>query len=347
MAADVRFDGDSLPFVSVDDAPDRVFLQNILNRNDLKITRAVTPGLAEAIEQVSERLLLPSDSIDAYVYASPEIQAECHTGYANSCLLRFSSTLVDLLNRDEFSFVIGHELGHFLLGHGAPPSNVGTESIETFMQMRAREISSDRVGLLACGSLHGAIGAMMKSVSGLSNVHLRFDVNAFVKQLSATAKVGEHHTSSHPSLIVRCRALLWFSMNADLRSDRQVARRGEDRRQLDAQVQRDLDKYVNGPAQELINESQENLLLWALARRIVEDEVFSHAEQDIIAKLLGSEKLQSLRNYLSEMPKYLIAKEVQDKLESAGAELKELIPMSYSRVAREIEEQVVRVFGPT
>ena len=72
--------------------------------------------------------------------------------------------------------MIGHELGHFLLDHHH--ANVGFTSAnpEYFRQRRAQEISVDRLGLLSCGSLDVALRALMKTVSGLTERHLRFDV---------------------------------------------------------------------------------------------------------------------------------------------------------------------------
>src|SRR5687768_6615234 len=82
--------------------------------------------------------------------------------------VRFSSTLVDILDEEEFCFVVGHELGHFLLRHTAGLHG-STESLELFMLQRAQEISADRLGMVACGSLDVAIKALKKTISGLNN----------------------------------------------------------------------------------------------------------------------------------------------------------------------------------
>ena len=61
------------------------------------------------------------------------------------------------------------------------------------MQERAQELSVDRVGLIACGSVDIAIRALMKTVSGLSSEHLRFDVGTFISQLDKSVKPVDHH----------------------------------------------------------------------------------------------------------------------------------------------------------
>ena len=85
------------------------------------------------------------------------------------------------------------------------------------MQSRAQEISVDRVGLVACGDLSVAIRAMMKTVSGLEHRHLRFDAGQFISQVSRLSQgTSDEVWNSHPSMVVRSRALLWFSMDNDL-----------------------------------------------------------------------------------------------------------------------------------
>ena len=117
----------------------------------------MTPGLSRRLESVCQTLLLPERTVDAFIYASPEVQAECYANGTEGCILRFSSARVDLLDDDEFEFVCGHEAGHFLLGHGLARMEGHSDSLEYFMQQRAQEISVDRIGLIACGSLTYAV----------------------------------------------------------------------------------------------------------------------------------------------------------------------------------------------
>ena len=48
---------------------------------------------------------------------------------------------------------MGHELGHFLLGHNIEEQHL-VESQEGYIKKRAQEISVDRIGLLACRDIN-------------------------------------------------------------------------------------------------------------------------------------------------------------------------------------------------
>ena len=139
------------------------------------------------------------------------------------------------------------------------------------MQQRAQEVSVDRVGLVACGSLDIAIRALMKTASGLSSDHLRFDVGTFISQLSKSAKPAGHgdHTASHPSILVRCRALLWFSLNDFFTTHKGTFPQGQ-LDVLDLRIQNDLRTYVDGPARKQIEESKNDLAMWMAAYEIVQ-----------------------------------------------------------------------------
>ena len=110
-------------------------LRDAFYKTGLLITDQTTPSLSRSFDAVCDRLCLPRDSVEAFVYFSPEIQAECFSGSLDECAVRFSSALVNLLDETEFTFVAGHELGHFLLGHSGVQSEESS-SIEHFMQLR-------------------------------------------------------------------------------------------------------------------------------------------------------------------------------------------------------------------
>ena len=270
-------------------------------RSGLLISPQSTPALSQAFDSVCERLKLPRDHVDAFIHASADIQAECFVGSSEQCMIRFSSALVNLLDEEEFTFVAGHELGHFLLGHGAVAEDPG-ETLEYFMQSRAQEISVDRVGLVACGNLAVSIRAMMKTISGLEHRHLRFDVGQFISQLSRLSQERADHEmwNSHPSMLVRSRALLWFSMDNDLDGYPESID-PEHVAKLDERVRQDFLRYVDGPAHEKIEQCKRNLAMWLAAREIVKDGRFEKSEQDAFREMFGEELLGKLVSFLSDL----------------------------------------------
>ncbi len=346
LAESIRYSGDIMRHYLDNEqlAADRI-LESVY-QNDLSISTEVTPGLADRLSKVCSRLRLPDESVVAFVYASPDIQAECFSGDSQCCYVRFSSALVDLLDADEFMFVAGHEIGHFLLGHGLARNESSRDSVEFFIQQRAQEISSDRLGLIGCQSLEVAIRAMMKTVSGLNDEHLRFDVGAFLRQLDKTTTPSGNYRSTHPSIFVRCKALLWFSLNSGF-SRRSGEFNREELAKLDRRIQIDCDRYVDGPARKVIANAEENLLLWVVANQIVEDGVLDKNEQKLAASVIGKKNLERLKSYLSEISKSDVHDEVYEKLKQAREELERIIPSRFEATYREIEDKVSLTFnGP-
>ncbi len=287
LAEKARFAGDTLRGESDGTANQTSHLRSYFAQNDLLIGDAVTPSLSTSLRRVYERLHIPAEAVQAFVYASPAIQAEYFASNTKICVIRFSSAIVDLLDEDEIEFVAGHELGHFLLGHGLKNRRDREESLEFCMQLRSQEISVDRIGLMACRSLDVAVRALMKTASGLSSRHLRFDVSTFLSQLRhVDLKSGfQGAITSHPSIVVRCRALLWFSLGDFFRKGERFYF-VELMNRLDAMVQKDLAKYVDGPARQRIAEAKENLAFWMAAYEVVQDNVFAKREQEIFENSL-------------------------------------------------------------
>jgi hypothetical protein len=345
MAEKVRYSGDTLRRTTDGDSSRTDRVRNQFYYNDLRVSPFVTPALASGLELVYQRLHIPEGAVEAFIFASPEIQAECLAGSTTNCVIRFSSSLIDLLDHQEFEFVAGHEIGHFLLGHGIVKMENRGDSLEHYLQQRRQEISVDRIGLMACQSLDTAVKALMKTVSGLSSEHLRFDVGAFISQLRDAPKASneESHFSTHPSSLIRCRALLWFSLN-------DFFTRGDDHfnkeqfTKLDQQIENDLNRFVDGPTKRLIEDAKEDLAIWMAAQHAVQDGAFDKNEQAVISDRFGSEILDRLKNYLSDLP----ASEVQDivfqRMKSAREDLENMIPSSFEDEIEEIQKDITAKF---
>ena len=290
--------------------------------NELNISRAVTPSLCKSLDAVIRNLSIPPHAIEAFVYASPTIQASCYAG-ENGCVIRFSSALVDILDADEFKFVAGHELGHFLFEHSHEEKE---DSVMCFIRQRAREISADRAGLVACGgSINTAIKAMMKMVSGLTGEHLRFDVGPFLSQLKKTSADSVSIRATHPPILVRCRALYWFSLSGYF-DDSPKNFSSEQLQKLNERVQTDLSRYVDGRAEAMIAKVKENIRMWEAISDIVKDDKFDKQEQRQFSEIFGHDNLQKLKSFLAGTPVTAIKSAVAQKLGNARAKLRELAP---------------------
>lgn len=327
----IRFSGDTLRYRGDVVLPHSKAIKNFGYTNELNISQDVTPLLFKGMCAVYDRLNIPPEAVEAFVFASPIIQAECYAGDRAECVLRFSSALVDILDEKEFRFVAGHEIGHFLLGHGlARAADEEQQSIEYYMQQRAQEISVDRAGLLACGSLNIAIKALMKTVSGLTGNHLRFDVGAFLAQLHKSSDVsfGINNKATHPSILIRCRALLWFSLNDCFTNDSKNIS-SQQLIKIDKQIQSDLDKYVDKPARKQIQEAKEDLAMWMAVYEIVQDNLFTKIEQVAFSKRFGVDTLERLLNFLQDIPTSEVKETVYERVNIARDALESLIPSSF------------------
>lgn len=346
FANQLRFSGDTLRPKSDGSWIRTEGVKNHYYRNALQISPQVTPELADRLSAVCESLKVPPKCVAAFVHASPEIQAGCYADNITECVLRFSSSLIDLLDEREFAFVAGHELGHFLLGHGITRMEAHQESIEFMIAQRSQEISVDRIGLLACGSLDVAIRALMKTVSGLSDRYLRFDVSKFVSQLpkSALQTSSTGFNETHPSIIVRCRALLWFSLSDVFArgvahySSAQIAK-------LDTRIQADLFKYVDGPAREHIERARNDLTIWMATYEVIQDGIFEKREQAKVAELFGHDVLEKLKGLLSSISSSEAEQMVNQKIELAREELKHVVPASFETEVRKIDQRISTVFA--
>ena len=335
LAEAIRFSGDTQQSQDNSTANNLDAIRNHFHQNELRISREVTPMLYQRLQAVYERLRIPETSGEAFVYASSELQASCLSDETSECIVRFTSSLAETMAPQEFEFVAGHELGHFLLRHSGIEHE--QQSLESFIRIRSQEISADRIGLIACNSLDAAVRAMMKLVSGLTDQHLNFDVRTFISQLKDSPS-NAHERASHPSMLVRCRALLWFSMSGYLGMDEKPSR--ETLAELDGRIEKDFHKYVDNPARNEIKRAKEKLSMWQMAHAIVQDDVFDKSEQKHFSEMFGEQKLESLKNFLNGIHKLQVRDKLDERVQTAREELKALIPSAFDEEAKKIECQV-------
>lgn len=146
-----------------------------------------------------------------------------------------STGSIDLLTPRELDFIIGHELGHIVLGHltyhmlveslYTPLLNIpefkpvlGLIRMKMLDWYRTSHLSADRVGLLCCQDINLAIGVMIK-MSGLPKKYYdHLDTKNFLKQgkdfeiqhggkLNDFIKKFTVKCASSPWLVVRAKSL--------------------------------------------------------------------------------------------------------------------------------------------
>ena len=345
LAESIRFSGDNLRQHSFTDPSHTRAFADANYQSGIRISTETTPHVSAELNLVFRRLSIPPTIVESFVFASADLVADCFVGSASECVIRFSSQLIEHLEGDEFRFVAGHELGHFLLEHGSVRAEKRELSPEYFMQQRSQEISVDRLGLIACGSLRSAMRALMKTISGLSEHHLKFDIGAFVSQLqrsSPTVQEGQW-SASHPSLVFRSRALLWFSMSEHFSADTPNFPTGcLDK--LDGQVTRDLEKFVDGPVRRRIEQARKDLSIWTAVMNIVSRGSFAKQEQKQFSDAFGESTLRQLKMFLSSLGKDEIEDVVYGKMLAARENFEEMMPAGYAKELEEIQHSIENKF---
>ncbi len=327
FADGLRFSGDHRHPDWAGEAPEGIGQwRALISRHEVRVTADITPSIFGSMNLAASRLCVPGDSIDAFVYESPEVQATCVSDGDSRCLIRISSGLARLLSADEMQFVFGHEIAHHLLRH-ARHGGFDMESIDGLRIRRDGEVSADRIGLVACGSLDVAIRAMLKVTSGLPDHLIRFDVRPFLAQLESTETTATGLTDSHPSMGVRCRAVMWFASEYDAAS-RSVP---ESRlRVIDERVSRDLDRYSNAAALRIVAMAEDELALWLAIESILDDGRVSKAEQAWLRSEFGEETADGAIRMIQSQARDVVRELVQARAQAARDALRALVPRSYA-----------------
>ena len=193
-----------------------------------RVTRDSANDLSLVIEECAQRLqvepvqvfVLPSRTRNAYTFGMDSPKA-----------IVLYSSLLQLMDRNELQFIIGHEMGHICLGHtklntlvggmAGIPSNI-TSAILMHLAFlwwnRACEYSADRAGILACGNPYKAISALTKLEAG-SSVRDQESLARAVQRIEAEDddvlnNLGEA-LATHPMIVRRIEEIRKYAASAE------------------------------------------------------------------------------------------------------------------------------------
>ena len=198
-------------------------------QNALRVTAQSAPDLAQLAAECGQTL--QSGPFELYVLRARQMNAYTF-GFSDPRIVVLYSPMLRVMDASELRFIIGHELGHVVLNHtwlttllggmaGVPPSMAGAV-IFTFAfrwWSRACEYSSDRAGLVACGSLEKAISALVKLVAG--DLESPAEIERVLRLLDTEddapgSALGES-LATHPLIINRVEKLRKFAESAEYR----------------------------------------------------------------------------------------------------------------------------------
>ena len=267
--------------------------------NSLKVSKEITPDIFNSLEETCINLNIPLFKVSAFITSSPEIQAGCMSFSKDNCLITMTSAIINLMSFEEIKFVIGHELGHFLLSHNIEESQQ-QESKEGYIKKRAQEISVDRVGLMACRDINTATRAIIKTLSGLDEKYIRFDVKKFLNQIEGISVNKESEQfSSHPSFTLRAKALLRFSLS-DPYQNLVNNTHGGNINETDRLIQEDLNTYIDKDLRLDIKIAKDLIPFWGYAYAFVKEGAFTKESQLSLEKQFGVDMKEKLINMIKD-----------------------------------------------
>jgi len=267
-----------------------------LSARMLRINAALSPFVEEAVMLACSNLGFPRQMVDVYVRPQQEINAFSSRD-GERAVVTLNSLMIEISDLEEIAYVVGHELGHYLL----PESNAHTDSqsVEGCMLSRNNEFTMDRVGLLACRSVEKACSAEMKTLSGLSSRFLRVDVSALIDQWReasrSLAASGEWIYATHPPPGMRAKALVRFHASDVYRRFVGLTE-GEPIDKINDAIGLELDHLVDRKAHEIIEDELNKLSGWLCAFMAAQNikvradglrHGLCHAPEEILRKCIG------------------------------------------------------------
>ena len=211
----------------------------------------------------------------------------------------------------ELSFVIGHEIGHYVFKHYKYPRPNNNESqIERFNKLqlsRAAEISADRMGLLATISEDGksrievAVSSMIKIVSGVSDKYFKLNISSYLKQgrdLIQISGNSEAIHSTHPVFPDRVPALMQFEISEPyyqfIKSDKISSINKE---KLDSSIDKKMKSHSGNALEEHIKDLAKGFTIWATILLINIDGTFSSKEVAAMRHMFDDETANEVEKF--------------------------------------------------
>jgi len=317
-------------------------LKSLLSTS-VKVTPEIFPKVAEAIDQVFERLKL-KNNFNFFITANHlQTQALCAMmPQSSNAEIIITSKMIDLLNGEELQSVIGHEVSHFYYQHSLYPSpnqaRTKTEFLNLLHLSRAAEISADRAGFLGSGSLEYSLRSMLKITSGLGDQHLQFNFSAYLNQLRELTEIKGDQTqlySTHPTFLNRMQALIWFSMSQEYHQFFETNKKGVyDIKTVDQKINESIKKVTGNELDVSNKEIIEKALLWGALWIYLGDKKFSKQEQEKFSKRFGNKTTISILGLLNISNIPIIEKKVM----TAYAEASTLLKSDREKITKELRE---------
>ena len=305
-------------------------LKSLLSTS-VKVTPEIFPKIDNCIQSVFRKLEL-KNNFNFFVTANHnQTQASCAMmPESDSAEIIITSRMIELLNINELSYVLGHEISHHYYQHNIYPSPNQAKSKMELLKLlhlsRASEISADRAGFLGSGDIENSLKAMLKIASGLSEKHLTFNFSSYLDQLRELETHGKSNHqlwSTHPSFLVRMQALIWFSMTKEYHQFFETKKKGSySISEIDKKIEGSIKKIIGNEVDVSNKEIFDKALLWGSLNLYLSDKKFSKSEQELFIKKFGKEKAKKAISLLRVSNQGMLEKKVETSFTEASILLK-------------------------
>ena len=309
--------------------------------SSLKISEEITPSIFRVVSLIETKLQISNLKIEYYIENNPDINASCFSLNNDvNLIVVLTSGLINIMDSSELSFVIGHEIGHYLFGHLKYKKS--TENLNLIKYYQATEISADRVGLICSDNIQSAIKAIVKTISGLDDRFISDKLYTFIYQHNALDTQQSYiSNSTHPTLPTRAKALILFSM-----SELYYNWIGKQKQApiTVGKLEKTVEGYLyNTSLKQLQNENSQilsKLKMWLMVKIFIDSNHFENFEFNILEKEIGTEKKEKIRNYLKSHS----TKGINSKIEKLLIEY-QFLAQNEKQLFREELESIFKIFG--
>jgi len=293
----------------------------------LQVNEKIIPHLFKNVYSVCDRLFFNKSDISVFIYPYENIQAEC-LSIDDKCIVRLASAAVEKLNDFEIRFVIGHELAHHIYNH----SHLDASSPELIIISKAREISCDRIGLIACNSYENAISAIVKVQSGLKLVSIDIEEYLNVSIENISKSIFKANYSTHPCLPIRAKSL----KNSDTFINKfypnfSSSEALSEKIRLDDLIKNQLLSLENNYFEELIYKNKHDLFSWIWIFLSLNKNKITKSNSDAISKRFSPKIIKKLKNNFSSMDSNYVESFILEKISEKSLNLINVAPMSYKK----------------
>lgn len=278
--------------------------------SSLEISRKATPEVFERIDRVAKKL--GGVKWRGFIQAGTEHRASCFRvrlacDSEDTVVVLMSSQIVRDYSDIGFRFVVGHELGHAVLGHhgypGADSASSESERVSLLDLSRSSEFSADRIGLFLSGNALEAIRSCVQLASGLA--HTQVSMKAGEHYLNQLEEIGlgpmgvDLESLTHPPLPLRALNLL-RTARAIKESEGSFAALEDRMREVDQVIFEAIGRIRASSGFESANKWVDLATYWAVVAYFAADNRLSANEQAWIEEKFGPRRLEGALRFVTK-----------------------------------------------